>query len=308
MIIWRISRPEPDAAPTTFTVAIPTHNRRELLLLAVESAQRQTRPPRQILVVADGCSDGTQEAVVALRDERVELLDLPKAYAVGYANRDEAVRRARGDVIAWLADDDLILPGHLAELGAIYDAGGVDLVQASACVVHEDDALSPLGMDWRVPYYRGLMLKGQNRTPASAVSHRRRLVVEAGGWPAGKRRRGDQDLWQRMLLAGVSTSMAPAPTVLHFRAAWRDQAYRDRVSQGRRFLDRMQSRDDLARLRSEMGLAAQRQAAAQERRRKRLLLGIPHLRARAMLRIRFREAIKDGRLRTPLASRRRSGT
>ena len=49
-----------------FTVGIPTHNRRETVLLALASALEQTRPPVRVYVVADGCTDGTQEAVHAL--------------------------------------------------------------------------------------------------------------------------------------------------------------------------------------------------------------------------------------------------
>ena len=88
--------------PVEFTVGIPTHNRRETVLLALASALEQSRPPARVLVVADGCTDGTQEAVRALGDDRVEVLDRPKGRGAGYAHRNEVLERAGGGTVAWL--------------------------------------------------------------------------------------------------------------------------------------------------------------------------------------------------------------
>ena len=109
-----------------FTVGIPTHNRRETVLLALASALEQTRPPKRVIVVADGCTDGTQEAVRALGDDRVEVLDRPKGFGAGYAHRNEVLERAGEGIVAWLADDDLWLPDHLERAGELFDAGAAD--------------------------------------------------------------------------------------------------------------------------------------------------------------------------------------
>ena len=53
---------------TTFGVAIPTHNRCETVLLATLSALRQTRPPEQVIVLCDGCTDTTVSVIRALDD------------------------------------------------------------------------------------------------------------------------------------------------------------------------------------------------------------------------------------------------
>jgi hypothetical protein len=46
-------------ARTTFTIAIPTHDRCETVVLAALSALRQSRSPEQVIVLCDGCTDGT---------------------------------------------------------------------------------------------------------------------------------------------------------------------------------------------------------------------------------------------------------
>ncbi len=68
-------------AATRFAVVIPTWNRRETVLLAVESVLCQTRPAEEIYVLCDGCTDGTQEALLALKEPSLRVLDLPKGPA-----------------------------------------------------------------------------------------------------------------------------------------------------------------------------------------------------------------------------------
>jgi glycosyltransferase involved in cell wall biosynthesis len=241
--------------PVEFTVGIPTHNRRETVLMALASALEQTRVPARVLVVADGCTDGTQDAVRGLGEELVEVIDLPKAPGAGYAHRNEVLERAGDGVVAWLGDDDLWLPDHLERIGELFDADAAGIVNSAACLVHEDGMLEPLGIHWRAPTYRERFLGVENRTPSSAVSHRAAAAREAGGWPAGMDRAGDWDLWQRMVRAGTHSEMVLTPTVLFFRASERRQSWPDRVAQNAAFLARMRDRRELARLRGEIAFA-----------------------------------------------------
>jgi hypothetical protein len=245
-----------------FTVGIPTHNRRETVLLALASALEQTRPPNRVFVVADGCTDGTQEAVRALGDDRVEVLDRPKAFGAGYEHRNEVLERAGGDIVAWLADDDLWLPDHLERAGELFDAGAAAIVNSMSCLVREDGTLEPFGVHWRAPTYRDRFLGVENRTPSSAVSHQAGAALAAGGWPTDLERAGDWDLWRRMVIAGAHSEMVMAPTVLFFSASRREQSWRDRVAQNAGFLARLRDPTQLARLRGEMAFVCSADADA----------------------------------------------
>ncbi len=242
------------------TVVVPTHNRRETCLLAVTSALEQRPAPAQVIVLADGCDDGTEEALGEL-DPAVEVVALPKGPGFAYGHRNLAFERARGEVVSWLGDDDLYMPGHLDAVGAAFDAEQVALVQARACNVHADGSIASMAMDWRAPHYRDLMLGGQNRTPLSAISHRVAPAIAAGGWDATLARGGDLDLWQRMLAAGARSTMLAHATVAHFRGTDRDQARSERVAQNRAFLERLREPRERARLDAEIEAARQRQTA-----------------------------------------------
>lgn len=243
------------SAPTTFTVAIPTHQRRETVVLAALSAARQSRPPEEVLVLCDGCTDGTAEAVAALGDPRIRAIELPKGPGYAYAHRDVAVERGTGSVVTWLADDDLYLPDHLERIGEVWDAGGVDLVLAPALIVHEDDRLEWIGRDWRVPAHRTTVLDDTNTSVMASVSIRRELVADLGGWDGTIERAADWDLWKRALEMGAQPGWSDEVSVLHFRATTRRQAWSLRVAQNTRWFARLTQPEAQAELRDAARLA-----------------------------------------------------
>jgi glycosyltransferase involved in cell wall biosynthesis len=248
------------------TVIVPTHNRRETVLLAVESALGQTRRPEQVIVIAEGCTDGTQEALRDLGHPGLELLDVPERPGYGYGYRNEALRRARGDAVAWLGDDDLYLPDHLERVGELFDVGAADIVQATGAVVREDDSLDGTNGDWGVPYFRERLLAGENRAPASTVSHLVASAEEAGGWRAELDGAADTDLWRRMVETGARPGMVATPTVLSFQARDRRLQWSERVEQYGRFLERLRDPAELVLLRREMARAAHKRIAAADHR------------------------------------------
>jgi len=235
---------------TEFTIAIPTHDRRETVLLAARSALAQNRPPEQVLVVCDGCTDGTPEALRALGDERLEVLDLAKLPGYAYAHRNVALELARGETILWLADDDLLLPDHLERLGEVWDAGDADLVSSPGVIVHPDDALEWFGTDWGVARFRAATATGTaNSNVMASVSVRAALVRDVGGWDAAQPRWADWELWRRCLAAGARAWTTDDPTVLHFRATGRVQDWPDRVRQNTAWWERVSDPAELPELR-----------------------------------------------------------
>lgn len=246
--------------PASFTVAIPTHNRRDTVVLALQSALEQTRPAVQVIVLCDGCRDGTQRAVAALGDRRVEVIDLPKGPGYAYAHRTRALERARGEAIVWLGDDDLLLPDHLENIGALWDTHRVDLVQTYAVLVAPDDTVEWLGADWSVPHYRAIVLDVENTTPMGAVCVGVRAARDAGGWDGTLDRRADWDLWKRMLRAGARTLSTDSATLLHFRASGRTQPWPERVAQNRSWLERIRNPAQLKAMRAQIAhLRAERE-------------------------------------------------
>lgn len=95
-----------------------SHDRPQTLPLAVQSALAQTVPDLEVIIVGDGVTDAVRTVATRLQkaDPRVVFLDLPKGEHRGETNRHLAILEARSDAIFYLCDDDLLLPGHVADL------------------------------------------------------------------------------------------------------------------------------------------------------------------------------------------------
>jgi len=101
------------------SVVIPTWNRAGLVCEAVESALGQVGGELEVIVVDDGSNDGTAEVLERRFGKAIKLLQMATRSGVGAA-RNEGVRQATGDLLAFLDSDDLWLPGKLkAELDVL---------------------------------------------------------------------------------------------------------------------------------------------------------------------------------------------
>jgi GT2 family glycosyltransferase len=92
------------------SVVIPTYNRAALLPRALASALGQCAPGDEIIVVDDGSTDETEQAIAPFRD-RIQYLKVANGGA-GKA-RNIGVRRAKNALVAFLDSDDEWLPWKL---------------------------------------------------------------------------------------------------------------------------------------------------------------------------------------------------
>ena len=100
------------------SVLIPTHSHFATLPMTVRSALAQNMADLEVLIIGDGVDEATRDAAEALQrgDQRVRFLDLPKGDHHGEAHRHTAICEARSEVIAYLCDDDLLLPDHVGDM------------------------------------------------------------------------------------------------------------------------------------------------------------------------------------------------
>ena len=87
---------------------IPTYNRRTQVLRAIDSVFAQTMPVDEIIVVDDGSTDGSAEAIRSQYGSRVKLLQQKNAGVS--AARNLGIGEARGEWIAFLDSDDVWMP------------------------------------------------------------------------------------------------------------------------------------------------------------------------------------------------------
>ncbi|WP_159079851.1 glycosyltransferase [Methyloceanibacter sp. wino2] len=206
-----------------FSVLLPTHNRADVIGYAIQSVLRQSEQDFEVLIVGDGCTDKTAEVVAAFDDPRLQWFDLPKAPYYGYANRNIALKQARGDYIAFMAHDDILFPDHLEILAATLESTRKEWAYSRPLWVDLNGNIAAYPMNLENDRELDVFLNHRNTVPASCVVHRRDCFEKYGYWPEDVPRSADWHFWRRILEGGGRENFAqcPKPTCLHFVADWR---------------------------------------------------------------------------------------
>ena len=205
------------------TIIVPTYNWSAVLPFSIGSALDQTFADFELIVVGDGCTDDSAEVVRALADERVQWVNLPANSGHQSAPNNEGLRRARGELVAYLGHDDLWLPHHLACLVAAIDAGA-DMAFGIALMVPPSP--EPQVLTVADGFSSGVWI------PPTATIHRRALTERLGGWQDYRDIRADPEaeLWDRFCASGARIEAVKRLTAIKFPAALRRDVYRERPS------------------------------------------------------------------------------
>lgn len=202
------------------TVLLPTWNRADVLRFAIGSVLEQSVAELELFVVLDGCTDGTLGIVreFAARDARVRWWDLPKGPGSGMANRNVALREARGEFVAYMQHDDIWFSDHLEKLLAPMSDPKVVVTTGRPVWVSRDGRMTCGVNNLHDAVQRELFMKGAYyRLPTNCWSHRRSVFGQIGYWPEMEWA-GDLEMERRLLtLRGEGGYYGvPEETSFHF--------------------------------------------------------------------------------------------
>ena len=201
------------------TVLVPTHDHGPTLRRSIASALAQTVSELEVLVVGDGAPDVTRElmAELASSDPRVRFFDNPKGRRHGEEHRHAALQEARGEIVCYLSDDDLWLPEHVETLQALLSES--DFAHTLPLRIDPDGRIHHWRVDLELPFYRELLLQGENRVPHCCAGHTLELYrrLTAGWRPGPEEMPSDLHMWHQILsVPGCRAVSGTRPTVLHF--------------------------------------------------------------------------------------------
>lgn len=97
------------------SIGIPTYNRREYLIKAVQSALAQTYEEIEVIVSDNASTDDTWQHLEAIQDHRVRRIRQPRNLGMT-ANFNATLDAATGEFFLLLSDDDLLMPTAIEEL------------------------------------------------------------------------------------------------------------------------------------------------------------------------------------------------
>jgi glycosyltransferase involved in cell wall biosynthesis len=131
-------------APVDVSVIIPTYNRARLVVEAIESALRQTTPPREIIVIDDGSTDETPRVLASFGDRIISVRQANQG--VGAA-RNRGLAMARGRYLAFLDSDDTWLEFKLElQVGVMERSPELGLLFSDFLITHENGGMTPHGL------------------------------------------------------------------------------------------------------------------------------------------------------------------
>jgi glycosyltransferase involved in cell wall biosynthesis len=179
------------------SVIIPTYNRAEKVTRAVSSALSQDFPAMEVVVVDDGSTDGTREALAPFAG-RIRYLRHEANRGVSAA-RNTGIERSSGPLVAFLDSDDYWLPGKL-EIQTRFFRGHPDRVacQAEEIWIRNGRRVNPR-KNHRKP--TGDIFEASLRlclVSPSAVMLRRSVLGEVGLFDETLPACEDYDLWLRI--------------------------------------------------------------------------------------------------------------
>ncbi len=102
------------------SIYMPTHNRVELAIRAVESVLNQTYNNLELIVVDDGSCDDTYSKLNGIDDRRLVLIRNERASGACYS-RNRAIKKAQGKYITGIDDDDYFHPSRIEKLLKSFD-------------------------------------------------------------------------------------------------------------------------------------------------------------------------------------------
>jgi glycosyltransferase involved in cell wall biosynthesis len=193
------------------SVVIPTHNRAGLLPETARSVLAQEGVSLELLVVDDGSSDGTEEALRSIADTRLRYLRLERQSGPAAA-RNRGVEDAKGHWIAFLDDDDRWASEKLRRQLDAAEGTGAEWAWCGAKAV--DENRRELGTE-SAPGAEELRekLKRENAVPAGAsnVIATAAAMRQVGPFDVQIPALSDWDMWIRL---AESVPGAPCDEVL----------------------------------------------------------------------------------------------
>lgn len=180
------------------TVVVPTHNRSRSMARTIVSLTEQTRPPMEIVVVDNGCTDDTGAVVRDLATGVHRLRHIVEPRLGVSRARNRGAGEASGDLVAFIDDDAVAAPEWLEALAEAAE----EFPDAVAVA-------GPIDLRWTRPappwvaglegWYGRFDLGGERTTIeyprfpfASNLAFRREALLSVGGFPLRLGPRGEQ--------------------------------------------------------------------------------------------------------------------
>jgi glycosyltransferase involved in cell wall biosynthesis len=187
------------------TIITATYKRPKELERAIKSVNAQTFEEWEHIIVSDGKSQKNREVVDKYADKRRKYVEIPHSGSDAKP-KNEAIRQAQGEYIAYLDDDNEYLPNFLEIMLTEAEIGGEDILYADMRIFKKGDeeGKQAIALD-----YDAQFLLNRSYIDNNSVIHKKECVEYIGGWNEDLPRFKDWNLFVRMSKAGFKFKHIP---------------------------------------------------------------------------------------------------
>lgn len=180
------------------SIVVPSYNHARYLSAAVESVLAQDYGKVELIVIDDGSTDGSREVLERFGKRFHWEVQANRGQA---ATLNKGWTMSRGDILAYLSADDVLLPSAVSRSVAVLERNP-DVV-LTYCDFNLIDPDSNVIRRVRAPdfEYRDMVIR-MICHPGPGAFFRRRAFEQAGPWHTGYRQHADLEFWLRLGLHG----------------------------------------------------------------------------------------------------------
>jgi glycosyltransferase involved in cell wall biosynthesis len=207
------------------SVIIPAYNSAKYLPEAIASVLDQTYTDYEIIVINDGSTDNTREVITPYLD-KVRYFEQSNQGVS--ATRNRGIYLAKGEFIAFLDADDILLPQKLARQVEIFvTQPEIGIVNSGFCIItKEGKKVIDIERWHKIPHLTPEIWLLHKPVLPSAMMFRRDWLVKVEGFDPRFFASEDVDLVLRMVIRGCGSTWLPEITVLYRQhttsASWRN--------------------------------------------------------------------------------------
>lgn len=187
------------------SVIIPSYKTANLIASCLDSVFAQTYQDFEAVVVNDGSPDTPElEKVLQPYMDRIVYIKQENKRAAGA--RNNAIRHARGEFVAFLDSDDTWLPDHLAsQMQMFAENPSLDLAYSDALLVGDPEREVSFMVECpsRGEATFAALIAERCQIPVSTVVARKQAIVKAGLFDEKLLRCDDYDMWVRSAFSGA---------------------------------------------------------------------------------------------------------
>jgi glycosyltransferase involved in cell wall biosynthesis len=208
------------------SVILSTYNWPSVLYYAIQTVLWQTFEDFELLIIGDCCTDDTPKLVASFADRRIRWHNLRENSGNQSGPNNAGLKLARGRYVAYMHQDDLWLPDHLA---ALVDALKDNDVPLAHTLLLEVSA--PPRQIRRIVGLPGSGRLGPDKVEiwTPAIMHPTAIGLEVGGWPDWRSIHDTpfRDFLGRVIGSGARLRSVPEMTVIKFHSGQRKNSYID---------------------------------------------------------------------------------